>query len=1084
MHASGLWLALALVILAAPDAVRLKADATNARVWEAPLTIPTYELGPPNPYPAFPGWRGRSRPVYPYPMLDTLTDRRVAREHRAVFLENEYLKVTVLPDLGGRVYAIFDKVTGRDALYTNHVVKYGMVGIRGAWISGGIEWNFPDGHTVTSVSPVDHTTRTEADGSAVVVVGDTERIQRMQWAIEMRLRPGMRRLETVVTLNNRREVPGRYWYWSTAAAPAADDMRFVYPMREAYPHRFWPIYSFPKHAGVDLSTYREVPNALSLFARNSMRDFFGVYYERSDQGIVHVADHRDLPGKKTWTWGTADSGQIWIEKLTDNDGQYVEFQAGRFETQMEHEFIAPHRVERFVEYWYPVNGLGGAWDEATADVALRVSVRDGRAHVTVSPTGRHDTAQVKVHVGDAHLPARRVNLTPERLYTADFKLPSASGTSPVSVAVIAQDGRILARHDTGAPVDGNPDFTPATRPPVDPQAPSSAEQVYLRGVAADKKSDERGARAAYRDALTRDAGFVPAHVALGLSFYRTGEWDTAAEHLTAALRRRPDALDGHYYLGLVRRAQGRTRDAARHLEQAARAGYLEPVARYLLGEIALADGDFQEGRWQLAAAVRLDPRDLKARTMLALAERLVGKLDDARGRIDAVVQEMPIDYFALREQLEVHKARRDAQAAARVDTELSRLLAREPDSVLELAFDYLAAGQNKAAAQILRESKTSHPMVHYTLGCIAAISDDREGARKHYAAARAADPAFVFPHRVEEILVLRKALEEHPDDARAAYYLGNALAANYRDAEAVESWRAALRREPPGGGGAPPLENAVAHRNVARALSLEGKADEAVEGYGQAIALAPADVHLYLERDQILAQQRSTDRRIALLERAPDTVRARAAVAQALAAAYVEAERFADAIALLQGTKVTSGEGESSALGTYQRARRGLAREHQRAGRHLEAAAEFQRAAEYPRNLGVGRPPRSHAREDVAAARELEAAGRHEEAGPLWRRAAEEPIASPVEPNEPWSEHNFYKGVALEQVGRTDEARALYERLAALADDQRVNDLPDAPGGAVRFALASLALEALGRQDEARRARTRALEIDPHYERR
>ena len=162
-----------------------------ARVWEAQLVLPTYELGPPDPNPAFADWQGRSRrPAYPYPILDNLTDRRVDKTYRAVCIENEYLRVTVLPELGGHLYAIFDKTANRDVLYTNHVVKYGLVAIRGAWVSGGIEWNFPDGHTVTTVSPVDYSMQTGPDGSAAVTVGDTERIQRMQWAVTVRLYPG------------------------------------------------------------------------------------------------------------------------------------------------------------------------------------------------------------------------------------------------------------------------------------------------------------------------------------------------------------------------------------------------------------------------------------------------------------------------------------------------------------------------------------------------------------------------------------------------------------------------------------------------------------------------------------------------------------------------------------------------------------------------------------------------------------------------------------------------------------------------------------------------------------------------------
>src|ERR1051326_2887423 len=183
------------------------------RVWEASLVIPTYELNSPNPYPALLDWQRRKwRPVYPYPFLDALTNKRTEKTYKAVYLENEYLRVTVLPELGGHLYKIFDKTTNRDVLYSNRSVKYAMVGIRGAWVSGGIEWNFPDGHTLTTVSPIDYTTRMEADGSAAVAVGDTERVQGMQWQVIIRLRPGRRDVETEVTLNNRRLVPGRYWY--------------------------------------------------------------------------------------------------------------------------------------------------------------------------------------------------------------------------------------------------------------------------------------------------------------------------------------------------------------------------------------------------------------------------------------------------------------------------------------------------------------------------------------------------------------------------------------------------------------------------------------------------------------------------------------------------------------------------------------------------------------------------------------------------------------------------------------------------------------------------------------------------------
>ena len=1055
------------------------------RAWEAPLVIPTYELGEPDPNPALLDWNRRKwRPVYPYPMLDTLTNRKVEKSYKAVYLENEYLKVTVLPELGGHVYAISDKTTNRDVLYTNHVVKYAMVGIRGAWVSGGIEWNFPDGHTLTTVSPIDYAMRMEPDGSAAVVVGDTERVQRMQWSIVVRLRPGRKDVETEVTLNNRRETPGRYWYWSTAAAPATEDMRFIYPMRETYPHVFWPVYNFPLEKGVDIGTYRDVRNELSLFARNSKRDFIGVYYEKADWGIVHVADHRELPGKKTWTWGTDESGRIWIDKLTDSDGQYVEFQAGRFETQMEHEFIAPHRVERFTEYWYPVDDLGGGFDEATRDAAIDLKVEGARATVRGSANAKFDDAQLTIESGGRRIHSGEIDLDPVETFTAAFNVPADAAGRPLVVTLRAKDGRELLRYSTDTPPDGNPDFKPATRPVPDPKVRTSAEQVYVEGLAADKKSNERAARAAYLEALKRDPGFAPAHTALGLSHYRSGEYGKAADHLTQALRRNRDAGDAHYYLGLVRRAQGRASEAAEHLTWAVRAGHRESVARYVLGEMALASGDTNAALEHLQQAVLLDPRDVKARTMLAMAERLAGRLESAQQRIDAVVWEMPLDYLALSEQHEVHKARGHEARARGAQGELWRLLAREPDSVLELAFDYLAAGRLQEGRGVLEEAvrragaqgREVFPMIHYALGYFYERSGDRARARAQYALGAKGATAFVFPHRVEEIEVLRAARAADTADGRAAYYLGNALASKERGEEALAAWRDAVRLDP---------SNGVARRNLARALWLvAGRKDEAAAEYERAIAAAPADFHLYVEFDKLLAETGATARRIRLLEGAPEAVRSRSPYVQALAAAYVDAGRFGDAAALLKRTQFTSGEGEFAALGIFRKAHLGLAREHQRAGRHAEAAREYLRATEYPKNLGAAAPSmHSQAREYVAAARAYEAAGMRGEAEKLWERAASDPLNSPTQPTEPWSEHYYYKAVALERLGRREEARALYQRLANLNDEQRMLEAePAPPEGAIRYVLAGAALKALGRTAEARAALERALKMDPQNE--
>ncbi len=1081
-----LLLSLFLISLAMLGNAAAQAAKDTPRVWEAPLVIPTYELNPPNPYPALLDWQRRKwRPVYPYPFLDSLGSEKTNKTWKAVYLENEYLKVTILPELGGHVYQIFDKTINRAIIYSNPVMKYAMVALRGAWVSGGIEWNFPDGHTLTTVAPIDYVMRTEADGSAAVAIGDTERVQRMQWQVILRLRPGTRVLESEVTLNNRREVPGRYWYWSTAGAPAAPDLRFNYPMREAYPHAFWPVFKFPLEKGVDVGRFSEVPNFLSLFARDSKRDYFGIYYEKSDWGVVHVADHRELPGKKTWTWGTDDNGDVWIDKLTDGGGQYVEFQGGRFETQMEHQFIAPHRVEHFFEYWFGVNRMGGAWNEATRDAAVRVTVQGTRATVSIAPNQRFSQAELTLASNGKQLHATHIDLDPAKVFTTTIDVPH----QPLELVLKSNDGHVLLRYRTDSPVDNNPDFKPATRPIPDPPNPASAEQSYVAGLALDKKSKEREARAAYLEALKRDPGFAPAHIALGLSFYRSGEYETATRHFEAALVRNKDAGDAHYYLALVQRALGQTAEAEDQLLWLVRSGYRESLARYVLGEIALANGDTKKALEHLQQAVMLDPRDLKARNVLAVAERLDGNIPAALAHITDVANELPIDYFAIHEQALINRAAGNTQAEKAATDQLRHLLSREPDAVLELAFDYMAIGQQREAMAILEDAikrgpsgilavdkNRVHPMLYYTLGYLYQKSGEHERARTQFALGIKGDPAFVFPHRVEEIDVLRTAVAANANDGHAAYYLGNVLASLNRDQEALVAWRDAVKLDP---------ANAIAQRNFARALWLVSQnREEAAAQYQRAINISSNDFRLYIEFDKLLTELGATERRIKLLEGAPAVVLAQSAAVQSLAGAYIDAGRFADAAALLAKTTFTSGEGEDAALGLYRKAHLGLAKKYREAGDHLKAASEFAAVSEFPRNFGVGRPAmQSQAQYYVAAAREYEAAGQSDEAERWWKRAATEELNPPSQPEEPWSEHYYYKAVALDHVGRKAEARQLYQRLARLNDDQKMLETEPWPAtGAIRFVLAGAALKALGRNDEARVALERALKLDPQNE--
>jgi tRNA A-37 threonylcarbamoyl transferase component Bud32 len=340
-------LALALAV-AAPAAADPPAAAPPVRVWEASETIPTYEEGPPDvnaPFDLFTS----SRFNYPYTLRENLTDRRAPRTWRTLNLENEQLRVSVLPDLGGRLWRCVDKANGASMFYANPSLKFAQVAYRGAWATFGIEWNFPVSHNWVTSSPVDFATVTHEDGSASIVVGNIDLVYGMQWRVELLLRPGRAVLEQATTLYNRSDLRHRFYWWTNAAVEAWDDSVLVYPMAFTASHGFTQVDTWPvSTAGVDLrrpGNHREGP--VSLFSHGSREPFMGVYHPRLRAGVAHWADPAALPSKKVWSWGADADGRDWRKALSDNESAEVEIQAGLFRNQETYGFLGPQETVRF-----------------------------------------------------------------------------------------------------------------------------------------------------------------------------------------------------------------------------------------------------------------------------------------------------------------------------------------------------------------------------------------------------------------------------------------------------------------------------------------------------------------------------------------------------------------------------------------------------------------------------------------------------------------------------------------------------------------------------------------------------------------
>ena len=1046
----------------------------EVRAWDGKLELPTYLLGAEDPNPPFPLINHRR--VYPYTMLDDLTDRRETKTYRALFVENEYLKAIVLPDLGGRLYSLYDKVSKREVFYRNNVVKYGLVALRGAWISGGIEFNFPDGHTTVTVSPVASTLLRGSDGSGTIVVGNVDLVTGMYWEVALTLRPGQARLEQRVTLFNPTPRTNLYWFWATTAVPATDDMQFVYPMREAYPHTKGVVWSYPFHGGVDYSWYKSVREPTSLFGRQVHRNFFGAYYHNPDYGVAHVADFREVPGKKIWTWGVAGDGLIWTDLLTDADGAYNEIQAGRYETQLNYEFMPPRRVERFTEYWYPVTALGDGFVEATPELALNVRFLptqgsgNPRVQVLVSPVVSILHPKLFVKLGSEVLkefnPPSFSPLKTEKMQVAVTDIEEAR--KKLTVEIKSPDGRTLLRWSADDPMDGNKDFAPAAgarAPQPKPFEAMTVQELFLRGIGVEKDGKVEAAAEVYRQVLERDPGFVPALLKEAWQLYRAGNFRDAERSIYRALARDPLDGDANYAAGVVYRASQRWTLAEDALWASLRFGGPEERALAQLGEIAIHEKKYDQAAALLRRALSFNPEDAMAMTDLAVALRLAGRREEAAKIINQTVAEFPLFPWALAEQWRIISTGEVAVTARKSEKPWAATLTPGVETHLTVAAWYRSLGDLASSDAVLNTALkeltagSASPMVYYYLASNARLEGKETEAKRYAAEAAAAHYEKVFPHRLEDALVLDEARREDPLDAHVPYFLGNFLFAVGRYDDASQMWLQAL------GAG---FEYSVLSRNLGLyAWRVKKDLAGAAGFFEKAIELAPDDYRLYVSLDEIYASLGDRARRDKLMASAPPAVAERDTVRVRRALVHLQQKRYGQALELLANHCYKPWEGGQVVRSVYVAANLEEGKASLAAGNPREAERAFRRALEYPENLGVGKPDKPRDEEALFWLGEaLQAAGDAQAAKETWGQT----LASGKDAEGP---ARLFAALAMRRLGQAEEADKIFSDVLQVVSQENP--------AAQSLYVAGLLERYRDRDREAREFFQRAIDAAPDF---
>jgi tetratricopeptide (TPR) repeat protein len=836
------------------------AAQSDVRVWQGILTLPTYEEGLPDPNPPF-DQLTTGRFNYPYTLRNNLSSRRVDHNWRAIYLENEYLKCSVLPDIGGHLYTCVDKISGKSMFYANPSIKKAAIAYRGAWAAFGVEFNFPVSHNWVTMSPVNFAFAKHDDGSASVSVGNIDRVYGMEWTVELILRPKSTVLEQRVTLSNRSDVRHRFYWWNNAGVAAWDDTQIAYPMHFTATHGFTEIHPWPvDQDGVDYSVVRNhTKGPVSMFSYGSRENFMGVWNPHTNTGTVHFADYEEVPARKIWSWGVDADGLDWRKALSDDNSGYVEVQAGLFRNQETYAFLQPRQVLNFSEYWMPAREIGGI-SRANLSGVASLSRKDNALRVGFNANQPIPHASISILKGDQEVFHETADLAPEHTWMDE--IPNADSQAKYTIAIHDDKGATLLRQ-----TEGEYDWTPESEIHVGPQPsyhiPDPDKRTVDDLIQLGKEDELNGrnlsALQTYTETLAKFPDSFEAGKAAGRLVAGLLRFAEAKQYLEPVHARDTTDTEISYYLGIAYDGLGETDHARSAFEQAERLPSFYAAAALALGELLGRKGDLRAAERHLADALRAAPDDLRTLEELTAVKDAAGKSEEARAIAREGLARFPLSSF-LQEELgnpDLAHLANDSNRVLNVAAEYIRLgLYQKALNVLSRRYPALVSDQSEPGAP----APAQHPMVAYFRGfCREKLG---QSGSDDYATAAQLSTAYVFPSTAEELTVLRAALHAHPSDVTAHYLLGTFYFSRGLTDRALDEWSKAREVGPE-----PPVLDASMGTAL---LHIKDDPERALSTFRDGLRSDPANIAIYLGIDQTLSLlNRPARERVEALEKYP-----------------------------------------------------------------------------------------------------------------------------------------------------------------------------------------------------------------------
>lgn len=1020
------------------------------KCWQENVRIFSYLPHPADPNPMFLNkrvYQGSSGRVYPLPFIDRIATEGKEHFWQAVHIDNEYLRLMVLPEIGGRIHVGYDKVNNYDFFYRQNVIRPALVGLAGPWIAGGVEFNWPQHHRPATFMPVEFEIERGPDGSATIWCSDHDPISRMKGMHGVCLYPRKAYIELKVRLYNRTPYVQTFLWWANVAVRVHERYQSFFPRDAQYvaDHAKRAVSRFPesqeKYYGVnyaerarsgvsfeerprlyppdgsypanDLSWYANIPVPTSYMIIGSKEDFLGGYDHAAQAGIVQVANHHIAPGKKQWTWGNHEFGYAWDRNLTDEDGPYIELMAGVYtDNQPDFSFLAPYETKEFSQFWYPIRKIGIP-QAANLYAALNMSMEPGRVHVGICVTESLDRAQVSLLWGDTVLLDRIQPITIAEPLLIDHAIPGNIQESDLTV-ILRTEGKELLRYTPCKIAETAPPSV--AQEPALPEAIPTNEELYLTGLHLQQyRHATRAPEVYWREALTRDATDSRVNHALGLWHLQLGDFATAEDHIRRAIARlsllNPNPYDGEpfYSLGLSLRFQHRDEEAYAAFYKATwNAGWKAP-AYHALAQLDIKTGNWEKALAHLRLSLRVNVDNLNARNLKVIALRRLGRTEEAEVMLSETRRLDRLDIWS-----------RYLESGEQPHSNSLRI---------DLALDYTRASLWDDAILLLASADMevrdgSVPMVLYTLAWCQKIRGLYQEAYESCRRASEASPEYCFPSRLEEIEILESAIAANPLDARAPYYLGNLLYDRKQDERAIELWERSAALE----GSFPTVWRNLGfgYFNVRRDQA------RALEALNRALSANPCDARVLYERDQLWKRTgESPEHRLYELERRADLLVTRDDLGAELALLYNQTGKPDLALKVLGSRRFQPWEGgEGLVLAQWTRANVLLGRTSLLRGDAGTALAFFQSALTAPANLGEARHLLANQAEIYywlgSAYLDL---GDSSRARTSWERAAAFRGDFQGMSVQPISEMTYWSALALQRLDRPTEAHELFRAI-------------------------------------------------------